>query len=179
MEELDYNRARKVLLKLYSFLSVEDVEDAMHDALLYMLENPPPSTVKPITALFKVFKTIRFTEYRRKFIAWTGDRTPVYLISVDFDVILNGDTSEEPLTGQELSIRNDMMELGYSYEMEYQQGTDYWYSAVSDKLKQLRPHEREAVSLFLAGYNKKQVASIVGVTPQAIDSRFKKGMRRL
>lgn len=177
MQELDYNRARRVLLKRYSFLNVEDVEDAMHDALLYMLENPPPDTVKPITALFKVFKTVRLREYRKRFISWTGDRTPVYLVNVDFDAILNN--TEDTLTGQELSILNDIMELGYSYELEYQQGMDYWCSSVSDKLKKLTEHEREAVSLFLSGYDKKQVASIVGVTPQAIDSRFKNAMRRM
>lgn len=176
VNSVDYNRARKVLLKRYRFLSVEDVEDTLHDALLYLLENPHPDTVSPMAALYTVFKTVRFTEYRKRFIAWNGDRTPVYLMSVDFNALFNNDS--DSFTVQELSIRNDMVEQGYTCELGLDD-VEYYAKTVPLKLKTLTQPEREAVSLFLSGYDKKQVASIVGVTPQAIGSRFNQAMRRM
>lgn len=164
---LDYNKSKSFLKRRWGHrLSNQEIEDSYHDSLEYMLRNPTPEGIKPLTALLRVFKTMRYYEYRKKFINYNGSRDETFTFSFNPD-ILNQKGTEDSLNVTEIEIIQALVDTGEHFDNEFR---------VPHTLTE---RERSVISLLLEGWQQKEIAATLQCTPQAIDSYKKRAFKKI
>ena len=168
VHELDYGSAKRALRKRWGrVLSAQELEDSYHDSLEYMLRNPTKAEVKPITALLRVFKTMRYYEYRKKFIDYNGAREPVYVFSFDPAILNQEGDGDGRLSGDEVEIIRELVDTGDYCDNEF---------TVPPTLTE---RELSVISMLLEGWKQTEIAHYLSCTPQAVDSCKKKAFKKI